>query len=114
MRISDWSSDVCSSDLSPSAPPGRLPVMPSKWRLPAAALGKTKVEVAKIGGFSEPSAKAGSKPWPIISVEGFNLRPPIRSEERRVGKACVSTCRSRWSAYHEKKNKLKHHRTSNK
>src|SRR3546814_1462859 len=26
-----------------------------------------------------------------------------RSEERRVGKACVSTCRSRWSAYHEKK-----------
>src|SRR3546814_14162173 len=27
-----------------------------------------------------------------------------RSEERRVGKACVSTCRSRWSPYHEKKN----------
>src|SRR3546814_12055075 len=28
---------------------------------------------------------------------------PIRSEERRVGKECVSTCRSRWSPYHEKK-----------
>src|SRR3546814_11136384 len=28
-----------------------------------------------------------------------------RSEERRVGKACVSTCRSRWSPYHYKKNK---------
>src|SRR3546814_11891878 len=96
--------------------------MPSKWRLPAAALGKTKVEVAKIGGFSEPSDKAGSKPWPIISVEGFNLRPPIssisglglrrgvvaggaasslvrsglRSEERRVGKECVRTGRHRW------------------
>src|SRR3546814_13954463 len=26
--------------------------------------------------------------------------PPIRSEERRVGKECVSTCRSRWSPYH--------------
>src|SRR3546814_14043467 len=29
---------------------------------------------------------------------------PHRSEERRVGKECVSTCRSRWSPYHEKKN----------
>src|SRR3546814_20381528 len=28
----------------------------------------------------------------------------VRSEERRVGKECVSTCRSRWSTYHEKKN----------
>src|SRR3546814_10812472 len=27
-------------------------------------------------------------------------RPPLRSEERRVGKECVSTCRSRWSPYH--------------
>src|SRR3546814_15784789 len=31
--------------------------------------------------------------------------PHIRSEERRVGKECVSTCRSRWSPYHSKKNK---------
>src|SRR3546814_19657478 len=31
-------------------------------------------------------------------------RPRCRSEERRVGKECVSTCRSRWSPYHEKKN----------
>src|SRR3546814_17189207 len=30
---------------------------------------------------------------------------PLRSEERRVGKECVSTCRSRWSPYHEKKKK---------
>src|SRR3546814_15540423 len=30
---------------------------------------------------------------------------PTRSEERRVGKECVSTCRSRWSAYHYKKKK---------
>src|SRR3546814_15068841 len=30
--------------------------------------------------------------------------PPERSEERRVGKECVSTCRSGWSPYHEKKN----------
>src|SRR3546814_13964684 len=31
--------------------------------------------------------------------------PAHRSEERRVGKECVSTCRSRWSPYHYKKNK---------
>src|SRR3546814_12464453 len=31
------------------------------------------------------------------------LQPQIRSEERRVGKECVSTCRSRWSPYHQKK-----------
>src|SRR3546814_16267057 len=34
----------------------------------------------------------------IISIDG-------RSEERRVGNECVSTCRSRWSPYHEKKKK---------
>src|SRR3546814_20128168 len=32
-----------------------------------------------------------------------------RSEERRVGKECVSTCRSRWSPYHYKKKKIKTH-----
>src|SRR3546814_19132189 len=35
----------------------------------------------------------------------------IKSEERRVGKECVSTCRSRWSRYHEKKKKKKQHTT---
>src|SRR4051812_18783603 len=64
--------------------------IPSKWRLPAAAFSKTKVEVRKIGGFKEPSDKAGSKPWPIIIVDGFSLRPPISSTEvfgRRRGVA---------------------------
>src|SRR3546814_12489715 len=32
----------------------------------------------------------------------------VRSEERRVGKECVSTCRSRWSPYHSKKNTIKY------
>ena len=40
-------------------------MIPSKWRLPAAAVGKTKVEVAKIGGLSEPSERVGSEPWLI-------------------------------------------------
>src|SRR3546814_13510436 len=36
--------------------------------------------------------------------DGVHQQPPLRSEERRVGKECVSTCRSRWSPYHKKKN----------
>src|SRR3546814_15666916 len=33
-------------------------------------------------------------------ASGLTRHLPVRSEERRVGKACVSTCRSRWSLYH--------------
>src|SRR3546814_20210534 len=36
-----------------------------------------------------------------------DARTRLRSEERRVGKECVSTCRSRWSPYHYKKKKRK-------
>src|SRR3546814_9144285 len=67
MRISDWSSDVCSSDLQHS-------------------LG---------AGFVKHAAQAvAGDAWPGQQGD------PQRSEERRVGKECVSTCRSRWSPYH--------------
>src|SRR3546814_14716355 len=42
---------------------------------------------------------------PLLQI--VPLPPAIRSEERRVGKECVSTCRSRWSPYHEKKKQPK-------
>src|SRR3546814_17694629 len=45
----------------------------------------------------------GSRTISIGRLHSFFLR----SEERRVGKECVSTCRSRWSPYHEKKNNEK-------
>src|SRR3546814_9054311 len=64
MRISDWSSDVCSSDLVKA---GLRPAAVTKG---AAQAGLVLHTVTK------------------------------RSEERRVGKECVSTCRSRWSPYH--------------
>src|SRR3546814_4262600 len=67
MRISDWSSDVCSSDLTARR-----------------ARRKSSVEM--------PPRVRGH--WPVPSS------PSRRSEERRVGKECVSTCRSRWSPYH--------------
>src|SRR3546814_9028783 len=62
MRISDWSSDVCSSDLVDD------------------------------DAFTEGVAH------PVAHLEHERVR--VRSEERRVGKECVSTCRSRWSPYH--------------
>src|SRR3546814_1175007 len=61
MRISDWSSDVCSSDLW----------APNTWK----------------------------SPTPLVREIGPCMLA-TRSEERRVGKECVSTCRSRWSPYH--------------
>src|SRR3546814_10586710 len=87
MRISDWSSDVCSSDLY--------------WQWLALTL-------------TAPVAVWGA--WPFHQAAAVNARHGAatmdtlisvgviaafgRSEERRVGKECVSTCRSRWSPYH--------------
>src|SRR3546814_12441986 len=57
-------------------------------------------------------------PVPLVFAKSFCTACPhrwrvARSEERRVGKECVSTCRSRWSPYHEK-NKDTHHNTTHK
>src|SRR3546814_15257705 len=61
---------------------------------------------------------AVQKPHPPLLVGGHSKRAirraaeladgwnPFRSEARRVGKECVSTCRSRWSPYHYTKNKI--------
>src|SRR3546814_8069223 len=68
MRISDWSSDVCSSDLA-----------------------QNKVNISRLWRYVHTGpARSESSKRCIYS----------RSEERRVGKECVSTCRSRWSPYH--------------
>src|SRR3546814_3234648 len=76
MRISDWSSDVCSSDLL-RLPPAVLPQEPDRLHL--------RVRRAV----------------PVVAAGGEDRgRRRQRSEERRVGKECVSTCRSRWSPYH--------------
>src|SRR3546814_4263325 len=75
MRISDWSSDVCSSDL-----PRHRRDHPRR----AALCRSARLHRAVRGD----------------GARGDDRR---RSEERRVGKECVSTCRSRWSPYHYKK-----------
>src|SRR3546814_10384832 len=78
MRISDWSSDVCSSDLS----------------------SVEEVYLQRIA-----TDDAGSDVFVDIALDGFGpeegfAKAGNRSEVRRVGKECVSTCRSRWSTYH--------------
>src|SRR3546814_1798331 len=87
MRISDWSSDVCSSDLPLSFDYG-LNQMLSMFRA-----GGTVV----LHDFL--LAKSALKAMENHEINVLGGVPP-RSEERRVGKECVSTCRSRWSPYH--------------
>src|SRR3546814_20819024 len=43
----------------------------------------------------------------VLERQLLAIQTAARSEERRVGKECVSKCRSRWSPYHYKKNKQK-------
>src|SRR3546814_14599905 len=86
MRISDWSSDVCSSDLTdaPRSRPARI--------------------TASVTADARPDPRcSGSVATPQIAEHGSCRPPNHRSEERRVGKECVSTGRYRWSPYHEKK-----------
>src|SRR3546814_2170285 len=98
MRISDWSSDVCSSDLL-------------RGRQDAAAL-RLKQEGELFSHYWTPRAfsSASSLIWSGVVADGAGgalgwrgvTTSPVssRSEERRVGKECVSTCRSRWWPYH--------------
>src|SRR3546814_16981233 len=106
MRISDWSSDVCSSDLRQDQTRKRH----GGLRI------KTADGMAVRG--DEMSPRSGSKTAALrrsqqIENGGGEYDEPRcgRSEERRVGKECVSKCRARCAAYHRKK-KNKHSRRS--
>src|SRR3546814_3336387 len=110
MRISDWSSDVCSSDLLWSL--GLLAI----WCLKTVALvlmihrllGRS--QFCRVDAVIHVLGCRGLLLGPLLlSPLTIDLRSFIRfgnqvfssrSEERRVGKECVSTCRSRWSPYH--------------
>src|SRR3546814_1254752 len=85
MRISDWSSDVCSSDLFSDF---FAPKLPAAKKTRNAGNGATSFHQDYITFAVDRTG--GMTFW--LALE--------RSEERRVGKECVSTCRSRWSPYH--------------
>src|SRR3546814_12053263 len=100
MRISDWSSDVCSSDLDTL----RLQSLQVRADRRDAAVG------------ARPAGRVAQHGWAVAKEDALDLGvqgqfdvadrlsnkafpPGRRSEERRVGKECVSTCRSRGSPY---------------
>src|SRR3546814_16360649 len=100
MRISDWSSDVCSSDLAIE----QYACGATEQGFAIFALGHVDHD-RKVGGGVAARGDRGAGPSGLGGA-GANAprlervdRVGQRSDERRVGKACVSTCRSRWSPY---------------
>src|SRR3546814_14789666 len=91
LRISDWSSDVCSSDLHAHLSRGGKQFFVMYGQTEATA----RIAFVHPDQLGENTDKIG------VAIPGGAIR--LRSEERRVGKECVSTCRSRWSPYHSKK-----------
>src|SRR3546814_15916888 len=97
MRIRDWSSDVCSSDLIGAVGSSHDDALKLRVQLHR--------QVRLYLGFQitvERDARhICTMAIVVIRRPGrINGSATIRSEERRVGKECVSTCRSRWSPYH--------------
>src|SRR3546814_16864415 len=114
MRISDWSSDVCSSDLPLGTGDVPFEWAPDVWLLMVAIGAGYLWALRHLGPRVAPDAgdqrrqvvlfAAGlavltiSASWPIAAI-GDGYLFSVRSEERRVGKESVSTCRSRWWPY---------------
>src|SRR3546814_3311997 len=82
MRTSDWSSDVCSSDLAHAL--NHFGSGANK----AIVLNNDRISLQRLKHTADADT-AGQ----------MHILADLRSEERRVGKECVSTCRSRWSPY---------------
>src|SRR3546814_14057603 len=107
MRISDRSSDVCSSDLTETtfALEAAIAALESGHRTVVTSSGTAAISLS-LSAF----LTAGDHLLVIDTVYRSTRRfcddvltamgVEVRSEERRVGKECVSTCRSRWSQYH--------------
>src|SRR3546814_17904224 len=105
MRISDWSSDVCSSDLC-------VRLLQRSNRSIQIPLFYGEL------GFHFPCFSGDGAVMHVLGVVQECIHcdfdrficdaGAVRSEERRVGKECVSTCRSRWSPYYYKKNTIRY------
>src|SRR3546814_8090338 len=92
MRISDWSSDVCSSDLLEQGK--RNHPIGQGVGIVVHPLSNAP---ARIGARREASDIAGMRQVAQARQSQCSGGDAGQSEERRVGKECVSTCRSRWS-----------------
>src|SRR3546814_15800402 len=104
MRISDWSSDVCSSDLL--SLPFLVAAHSDECLLRhgiSSKQGYPQGRQENIAGVQVMILGVTYSQWQFVLV-GAGWTIVLRSEERRVGKECVSRCRFRWSPYHKKKN----------
>src|SRR3546814_11058513 len=98
MRISDWSSDVCSSDLAHCVSEWGHDFRPD-YRLLRPLLDHFP-DVPRLALTATADAHTRADILDQLGIPHDGLIVAGRSEERRVGKECVSTCRSRWSPYH--------------
>src|SRR3546814_14839563 len=112
MRISDWSSDVCSSDLQRRDDRHHRA---GARRIGDRGDGRQVAEAARRGRrYRRAAARAGDRQGDPGGQRADRGHAEVdRSEERRVGKECVSTCRSRWSPYHSKKKNNKTYKKQN-
>src|SRR3546814_18630593 len=105
MRISDWSSGVCSSDLGIGDPADGFDGCDHDGILDAGETAKFTFSLFNNGAYV-PGEKVDATldgDVPALMLDRHTLSfvaPAVRSEERRVGKECVSTCSSRWSPCH--------------
>src|SRR3546814_16351165 len=99
MRISDWSSDVCSSDLI-----AEFQILELLEKVQAAAPADPRLrQILRTGGVGGRFLHAGK--GQELAERGLltghhHAHAGFRSEERRVGQECVSKCRYRWWPYH--------------
>src|SRR3546814_15363796 len=103
MRISDWSSDVCSSDLRGVSPPltrsaKRVVVTPGEHNR-----GMIDDRALKDLAAEQHALVTSAQAADLGFSGGQRMRPSDRSEERRVGEECVGTVQYRWWAYKLKK-----------
>src|SRR3546814_13901742 len=108
MRISDWSSDVCSSDLK-SPLRGAASVHRCGVKVGARVVHRQHVSTLEqqpmentmnhANKLSGLIALAAAVAMPMAFAQTTTTTDDGRSEERRVGKECVSTCRVRWWPY---------------
>src|SRR3546814_12129779 len=110
MRISDWSSDVCSSDLrmllDVFTQRSDSSLLANFWKSRESQTVRRPMTSLRDVDSGGTILAATRDPYRGRSVNLETVRQVMkiirgqRSEERRVGKECVSTCRSRWSPYH--------------
>src|SRR3546814_11829916 len=103
MRISDWSSDVCSSDLRDNGADVTDDSLANLIvKLRHELVGQDQVQAVLSSFRQNTFERICGKVLELVYIETKVLALVLRdrSEERRVGKECVSTCSSRWSRYH--------------